>query len=65
MGGVVVRDLIVHDVPAGHETNRDQDTSDGKEFDVAMHRTSDHRNPVSAIGHSTKSRRTETFAIPT
>lgn len=45
MCGVVVRGLIVHDVPAGHEPNRDEDASDGKEFGVAMHWTSDHRDP--------------------
>lgn len=56
MCGVVVRDLIVHDVPAGHEPNRDEDASDGEEFGVAMHWTSDHRDSVSATGRSFKSR---------
>lgn len=55
MGGVVVRNLVVHNEAAGHEANRDQDASDGKESDVAMHRASDHQKPVSATRCTAKS----------
>jgi hypothetical protein len=40
MCSVVLRGLIDHYVPAGDKTDRDEYTSDGEEFDVAMHWTS-------------------------
>lgn len=55
MAGIVLRSIFVHNEAAGHEANRDQDASDGKEFDVAMHGTSDHRKPVSATRCTAKS----------